>query len=93
MNAPIESITELRKSTVNGSTLKITFDLTNTGITYNAGDNILIYPKNNMSSVEAVAKQMQYDLNDKIKYKFTSDKAKTSKLNLPFHLYCDLLFF
>ena len=83
MNAPIESITELRKSTVNGSTLKITFDLTNTGITYNAGDNILIYPKNNMSSVEAVAKQMQYDLNDKIKYKFTSDKAKTSKLNLP----------
>ena len=83
LNAPIESISELRESTVNGSTLKITLDLTNSGITYNAGDNIMIYPKNSMTSVEAVAKQMQYDLNDRIKYKFTSDKAKTSKLNLP----------
>lgn len=82
-NAPIESISELRKSTVNGSTLKITFDLTNTGISYNVGDNIAIYPKNSMSSVEAVAKQMQYDLNDKIKYKFNSESAKSNKLNLP----------
>ena len=81
--APIESISELRKQTVNGSTLKVTFDLTHTGISYNVGDNIAIYPKNSMSSVVAFASQMQYELSDKIKYKFISDSAKNNKLNLP----------
>lgn len=80
---PIESITQLRQETVNGSTLKVTFNYENTNLTYNVGDNIVIFPKNTSDKIDAICKHMQYDPNDIIFYKFKAPEATKKKLNLP----------
>ena len=82
-NVHIDSIEELRQSNVNGCTLKITFDVGNSGLNYNHGDNFAIYPTNNIQSVNEIASHMKYDLNLKLKYKFLIDDYNNKKLNLP----------
>ena len=50
----IINIEELRQNNVNGSTLKVVFDLSGTNIKYKPAENILIYPKNSMEAVNVV---------------------------------------
>lgn len=57
----IEEIKELRKEKINGSTLKVTYDLNDTNIKYDVADNIGVYPINSEDSVNFVIKHMNYN--------------------------------
>lgn len=83
-SAVIENIVELRKETINGSTLKIIYDLNNTKITYNVGDNIGIYPLNPESSVNKIISRFNFDSEHRINIKKL--KKITKKLNIPNNL-------
>lgn len=73
----IISIQELRKESINGSTLKITFDLTNTNINYKVGDNLGVYPLNSLSSVSKVINRLNF--NEKSKVKIDKLKEQLTK--------------
>ena len=80
----ILNIEELRQNTVNGSTLKISLDLTGTNIKYNPAENVLIYPKNKEDIVNIVFNQLAMDKeNNYINYKILSKEKENLNLPLP----------
>ena len=80
----IINIEEMRQNTINGSTLKVTFDLTGTGVKYKVADNILIYPKNSQEIVNVVFNQLAMDkANNYINYKIVNKDKEIFNLPLP----------
>ena len=78
----IKNIEELRPNNINGSTLKISFDLTGTKINYKPAQNILIFPKNKEEIINIVFNQLAMDKeNNYINYKIINNINE--KLNLP----------
>ena len=68
----------------NGSTLKVTFDLTGTGIKYKPADSVLIYPKNKKEIVDIVIKHLEKGKeNDYINYKLLNPNKELFNLPLP----------
>ena len=81
--AKILSIEELRPNNINGSTLKVIFDIKGKDIKYKPAENILIYPKNSDEAVKTVLNILQNDKEDNfINYKI-SNKNSDVLLNLP----------
>jgi sulfite reductase alpha subunit-like flavoprotein len=79
----ILNIEELRPNNTNGSTLKVVFDLSGTNYKYKPAENILVYPKNNVETVNLILKQLTSDQeNNVINYKILNNN-KDSNLNLP----------
>lgn len=84
----IESITELRKENINGSTLKIiyTYDShsENAELKYRVGDNIGVYPVNNLYNVEKVISRLNYDPDMKVQIKKSKpENSLKKKINIP----------
>ena len=80
----ILNIEELRQNNTNGSTLKISFDLTGTNIKYNPAVNVLIYPKNKEEIVNVVFNQLAMDKeNNYINYKILNNSKESLNLPLP----------
>ena len=80
----ILNIEELRQNNTNGSTLKISFDLTGTNIKYNPAVNVLIYPKNKEEIVNVVFNQLAMDKeNNYINYKILNNSKESLNLSLP----------
>ena len=80
----ILNIEELRQNNINGSTLKITFDLSGTNIKYNPAVNVLIYPKNKEEIINVVFNQLAMDKeNNYINYKILNNNKDSLNLPLP----------
>ena len=80
----ILNIEELRQNNTNGSTLKISFDLTGTNIKYNPAVNVLIHPKNKEEIVNVVFNQLAMDKeNNYINYKILNNSKESLNLPLP----------
>ena len=80
----ILNIEEMRPNNINGSTLKVTFDLTGTSIKYKPADNVLIYPKNKQDYVNIVLNQLAMDKeNNYINYKLINANKELFNLPLP----------
>ena len=80
----IINIEELRPNNINGSTLKVTFDITGTDIKYKPADNVLIYPKNKQEIINIVFNQLAMDKeNNYINYKILDPNKKASNLPIP----------
>jgi sulfite reductase alpha subunit-like flavoprotein len=68
-----------------GSTLEVTYDLTNSGLTYKTATNLAIFPENPQSDVELVAKLLGFynDLEQRFMFKpnpnFASKRAAAPK--------------
>jgi len=79
----ILNIEELRPNNINGSTLRVIFDLTGTDIKYKPAENILVYPKNNDEAINEVLSKLTSDKeNNFINYKINNNN-KDNSLNLP----------
>ncbi len=78
----VEKITELRKETINGSTLKVSYSLQNTGVTYQVADNIGIYAINNEASLIQVMQRLNFNPEDRIEIKKLKEGSLNKKLNL-----------
>jgi NADPH-ferrihemoprotein reductase len=57
----IENIEEMRKEKINGSTLKIVYNIKDKNISYNIADNLGIFPTNTESSVNKILQSQKYD--------------------------------
>ena len=80
----ILNIEEKRPNNINGSTLKVTFDLTGTGIKYKPADSVLIYPKNKQEIVNIVINHLEKGKeNDYINYKLIDKNKELFNLPLP----------
>ena len=80
----ILNIEEKRPNNINGSTLKVTFDLSGTGIKYKPADNVLIYPKNKKEIVDIVINHLEKGKeNDYINYKLIEQNKDKELFNLP----------
>ena len=80
----ILNIEEKRPNNINGSTLKVTFDLTGTGIKYKPADSVLIYPKNKKEIVDIVINHLEKGKeNDYINYKLINPNKELFNLPLP----------
>ena len=80
----ILNIEEKRPNNKNGSTLKVTFDLTGTGIKYKPADSVLIYPKNKKEIVDIVINHLEKGKeNDYINYKLLNPNKELFNLPLP----------
>ena len=80
----IINIEEMRQNNINGSTLKVTFDLIGTDIKYKVADNVLIYPKNNEDIVNIVLKQLSINNeNNYINYKIINSNKELYNIPLP----------
>ena len=80
----IINIEELRPNTVNGSTLRISLDLTGTNIKYKFAQNILVYPKNKEDIINVVFNQLAMDKeNNYINYKILNENIESLNLPLP----------
>jgi len=77
----ITEIKELRKETVNGSTLLITYNCD--GLKYKTGDNIGVYPKNSQILVNEIANKFNFDKNEKIFIKKRSKENLKKKSSIP----------
>ena len=79
----ILNIEEKRPNNVNGSTLKVTFDLSGTGIKYKPADSVLIYPKNKKEIVDIVINHLEQGKeNDYINYKLIEQNKDKELFNL-----------
>ena len=54
----ITEIKELRQSTQDGSTLEVTFDLKNSGLSYSTAQNLAMFPENSDENVEKVLRHL-----------------------------------
>ena len=80
----IINIEELRPNTINGSTLRISFDLTGANIKYKFAQNILVYPKNKEDIINIVFNQLAMDKeNNYINYKILNENKESLNLPLP----------
>ena len=80
----IINIEELRPNTINGSTLRISFDLTGANIKYKFAQNILVYPKNKEDIINVVFNQLAMDKeNNYINYKILNENKESLNLPLP----------
>ena len=80
----ILNIEEKRPNNINGSTLKVTFDLSGTGIKYKPADSVLIYPKNKKEIVDIVINNLEKGKeNDYINYKLINKDKELFNLPLP----------
>ena len=80
----IINIEELRPNTINGSTLRISLDLTGTNIKYKFAQNILVYPKNKEDIINVVFNQLAMDKeNNYINYKILNENKESLNLPLP----------
>lgn len=57
----VNTINEMRQSSKNGSTLKINYQINDTELSYQHGDNIGVYPSNNESDVDYVIKRLRFE--------------------------------
>lgn len=77
----VESITELRKENINGSTLKVTYKLA-PNMTYNVGDNIGVYPTNSEQSVNSILSRLNYDADSVVKITKMKDCPLKKKISI-----------
>ena len=76
----IINIEELRQNNINGSTLKVVFDLTGSDLKYKPAENILVYPQNIEEAINTVLNQLISDKgNNFVNYKISNK----DNLNLP----------
>jgi sulfite reductase alpha subunit-like flavoprotein len=78
----VESIKEIRNETINGSTLKVTYSLENTDLTYQVGDNIGIYPTNNETYVNQIIQRLNFNPEERVHIKKLKEGSLNRKLNL-----------
>ena len=83
-SCPISTIYELRQNNEFGSTLHLDIDISQAEISYKTAQNILIYPENDIESVEEVAKILDYSLDDKIVLEENKDFQGKLKFKHPF---------
>ncbi len=77
----IKEIIELRKETINGSTLLVKYDCEN--INYQVGDNIGIYPVNNEIFVNEILSKLSFDKDEKFEVKKNKLEVLKKKINFP----------
>lgn len=81
VDCEVTDIKELRKETVNGSTLLITYNCEK--LDYKTGDNIGIYPKNSMNFVNEICQKFNFEKNEKIIIKKRSNENLKKKYFIP----------
>lgn len=77
------NIIDLKENPKYEPALQVTFDLGNSGLTYEVGDTIGIFPKNDEEKVEAFAKIMGYNLDDVVTYDIKGKLNEKTKLPYP----------
>ncbi len=77
----ITEIKELRKETVNGSTLLVRYKSEN--VRYQVGDNIGVYPVNSENSVSEVINKLNFDENEKFDIKKSKSSLLRKKIDFP----------
>jgi NADPH-ferrihemoprotein reductase len=77
----IIGIKELRKETINGSTLLITYNCD--GLKYKTGDNIGIYPKNSQILVNEIIVKFDFNKNERVFIKKRSRENLRIKSTIP----------
>ena len=83
-SCPISAVYELRQDNEFGSTLHLDLDISQIGISYKTAQNIIVYPENDIESVEEIAKLLGYSLNDKIVLEENKDFQGKLKFKHPF---------
>ena len=76
----VKDIKELRKSNINGSTLKINYHLNE--LTFETGDNIGIYPTNSEQDVDFILKRLKLDPESIIRV-FKKKIKLSKKISIP----------
>lgn len=89
-DCPVVAKRELRDPSDGGSTLHMEIDISKHMDTckYLTADNLGILPKNNSSMVEAVAKALHYDLDQRFHLQPNTSDGESSKHTLPFPTPC-----
>lgn len=67
-----------------GSTIEVTYDLKGAGVTYKTATNLAIFPENSIEEVEACAKRLGYNLNQRFVFKANPNSAKKGNAKHPF---------
>lgn len=76
----IKEIKELRKETVNGSTLLIKYK---SNVPYQVGDNIGVYPINSENSVDEIISKLNFDATEKFEVKKIKRDVLKKKIDFP----------
>ena len=77
----IESITELRQEPESGSTLEVTFDIADSGLTYKTAQNLAMFPENTDSDVQFVLKHIGVeDSQHYTQFRFSQNPALAKKV-------------
>lgn len=76
----IKEIKELRKETINGSTLLIKYK---SNLNYQVGDNIGVYPVNNEYNVNEIIKNLNFDANEKFEVRKNNGEILKKKIDFP----------
>lgn len=76
----IKEIKELRKETINGSTLLVKYSC---DIKYKVGDNIGVFPVNNENVVNEIISKLNFDQNEKFQIKKNKETVIKQKANIP----------
>lgn len=81
IDCEIQEIKELRKETVNGSTLLIRYK--SETLKYRVGDNIGVYPVNSENCVAEVISKLNFDANEKFEVKKIKSEVLKKKIDFP----------
>eukprot|EP00347_Sterkiella_histriomuscorum_P023964 403332775 len=80
----IKQIIQLRQNLDEGSTLEVTYDLKDTGLTYKTAENLAIFPKNLEEDVRLCAKILGVELDSMFVFKSNPNNTKKTAIKHPF---------
>jgi NADPH-ferrihemoprotein reductase len=86
----VKSIKQLRQKTDYGSTLEVIYDLTNSGLTYQTGSNLAIFPQNSEENVNECAQILGLDLDQNIAFVPNNQSPKKGTTKHPFPTPCSV---
>ncbi|CDW71895.1 nadph--cytochrome p450 reductase [Stylonychia lemnae] len=81
---PIKYIKQLRQNLDEGSTLEISYDLNDSGLSYKTAANLALFPQNDISDVVLCAERLKIDINKKFILKTNPNSSKKGSIKHPF---------
>ncbi len=81
---PIKHIVQLRQNLDEGSTLEVSYDLKDSGMTYETAANLAVFPENSLEDVEKCARRLGYSLTQRFALKTNPNSTKKGVAKHPF---------
>lgn len=75
---------QLRQNLEEGSTLEITYDLKDSGVSYKTATNFAIFPENRQEDIDLCAQRLGVDLKKKFVFKTNDNVNKKGAVKHPF---------